>query len=104
MQLSHWQLLQVLAVGFRLVDGGVQDTTLLHLTAATTRRRTPAIMDRQPIAVSMVLAALWLRLMRLVMVRTGPMEQAAAPIPVVILVDHQDVLRDRALERNPLVH
>ena len=104
MHLSHWRLLQVLAVGFRLGAGGVQVTTLLHHIAATTRRRTPAIMDRQPIAVSMVVAASWLRLIRLAIVRTGPMDQAAAPIPAVILVDHPDVLRDRALVRNLLVH
>lgn len=47
----------MLAVGFLLGAGGGLDTTLLQHTAATTRRRTPAIMDRQPIAVSMVAVA-----------------------------------------------
>jgi hypothetical protein len=56
MQLSHWQLLQVLAVGFRLGAGGVLDTTPLHRTAATMLRRTPATMDRLRIAVSTELA------------------------------------------------
>jgi len=103
-QLSLWQLLQVLAVGFRLGAGGGHATTLLHRAAATTRRRIPAIMGRQPIAVSMVVVASWLRLIRLAMVRMGPLGQVAAPIPAAILVVHQDVLRDRVLVQNLWVH
>ena len=102
MRLSHWQLPQVLAVGFPSGVGGALATMLLRRTAATMRRRTPAITGRHPIAVSMVVA-LWLRLIRLAMVRTAPLEQAAATIPAVILVDHQGVHRGRALERNRLV-
>ena len=110
MQLSHWQLLQVLAVCFRSGAGGGLDTTPLQHTAATTRLRIPVTMDRRPTPVSMVVAALWLHCQVAAAVQhqfmrrvTDHMVLVAATIPAAIRADHQDVLQDRALERNPLV-
>lgn len=100
----------MLAVCFRSGAGGALDTLLLPHTAATIRRRIPVTMDRRPTAVSMVVAALWLQCQVAAVVQhqfmlraTDHMVLVAALIPAAIRVDHQDVHRDRALVRNPLV-